>query len=142
MTELNVIIPGGESIPGLSAAIVAWLGVPARWWIEPTTLFQQSQVKVWGQGELPEAVRIDEFWAWGSQTGQPRAMHGVRRGDSWRVQKYEGGSFAPAAGVARPFSLETDDKRYQAAKCDEGEIQFRIDAESGSVLLNHRGSPS
>ena len=116
-------------------AIADWLGQPEWWWIEPTPLFDQSRVAVWGQGHLPTNVRIDEFWAWGQGNGRSRAIHGVRRGNAWRFQKPEGDSGPAAEKSTKALRLAKSDKRYRAAAMSDSFVRFQVDEATGSVLM-------
>ena len=121
--------------PDPNQAIADWLGQPKWWWIEPAPLFNQSGVAVWGQGDLPTGLCIDEFWAWGQRNGQPRAIHGVRRGNAWRFQNHEGDSGAAAEKSTKALRLAKSDKRYRAAAMSDSFVRFQIDVATGSVLI-------
>lgn len=123
----------------LGAQIRDWLGSPTHWWIEPTTLFQQSKVPVWGSdGAFPFDVRMDEFWAWGVKDGQVRALHGVRRNAEWRLRHQA--DFPADAEVRdnKVFELAEPGKRY-ASSVDENstssKLRLRIDSSAGRALL-------
>lgn len=129
-------------------AIADWLGQPEWWWIEPTPLFSQSGVAVWGEGNLPTGVCIDEFWAWGQRNGRPRALHGVRRGDAWRFQNHEGdgdtngdGDSAAATPFKRLTLAVTDNRRYRAHEIKPSPFHFRFDSATGAVLIMKGDAP-